>query len=221
MRCGWFKKNLIKRYCVFHRLCEPGLEIDQEQMRPGKQPGPQPKSCSRAHLVRIMSSLDDEEALLFLKSLGCVLSSFPMLLPPESPHRGVCCCRPPAGDALCPVSFGPIAKDCHGCTGQLSFTIVWVPAARRLTEGVFSLPQKASRGKEIKSSLHWKMGAETEQPSSNDSGNNNGNYRRKAILWVQILYWCWQAMSAERSGALALVHVWSLSSRVWLHPWIL
>ena len=112
--------------------------------------------------------------------------------------------------------FGPLAKSCHGCIGQLSFTIAWVPAARKADRSFQLLPQKASRGKEIVSKLE--EGAETEQPSSNDSSNNNSNYQPSPFYEFRF-YWCWQAMSAERRGALALAHVWSLSSHVWLRPW--
>ena len=83
--------------------------------------------------------------------------------------------------------FGPLTIGCHGCIGQLGFTIVWVPAARKADRMSFQLlPQKASGGKEIVSELE--EGAETEQPSS------NSNYQQSPFYEF---YWCWQTMSAE------------------------
>ena len=118
-----------------------------------QQPGPQPKSCSRAHLVRIMfaghHSLPSEVTWLQLQLPGCCCHQKVHIV--ESAAAG----RQQGCSLSC--FFGPLAKGCHGCTGQLSFTIVWVPAARKADRRSFQrLPQKASRGKEIKSSQNWK-----------------------------------------------------------------
>lgn len=118
-RCGWFKgekKNLIKGPRVISQTSEPGLEIEQGQIRPGSSQDLQPKSCSRAHLVRIKFAGHralPSEVIRHMCSWGspataAIGKSMLLTLPLPTANR-----EPP-----CLCFFAPLVKGCNGYIRQ-------------------------------------------------------------------------------------------------------